>query len=59
MIGIDVCKGERTKVHTMLVLAVATAGILAGMVIFAVLRAMRYRKDLTRLTAQFEKVKAK
>lgn len=59
VIGIDVCKGGRSKVQTMLIGAIAVAGLLSGMVIFAVLRAMRYRKDLTRLTAQFEKVKAK
>jgi type III secretory pathway lipoprotein EscJ len=59
VIGIDVCAGNKTKVQNLMLGAVVLAGVLSAMVIFAVLRAMRYRKDLTRLTAQFEKVKAK
>lgn len=59
VIGIDVCKGEKSKVQQIIIGSVLMAGLLSAMVIVAVLRAMRYRKDLTRLTAQFEKVKAK
>ncbi|MCB9655408.1 MAG: hypothetical protein H6729_14910 [Deltaproteobacteria bacterium] len=57
VIGIEVCEGNGRKVLNVIVGAVIVAGILAAMAIFAVLRAMRYRKDLTRLTAQFERVK--
>lgn len=59
VIGIEVCKGQKSKVSNLILASVVVAGLLSGMVIFAVLRAMRYRKDLTRLTAQFEKVKTK
>lgn len=59
VIGIEVCAGSRQKVHNLVLGSVSVAGVLSSMVIFAVLRAMRYRKDLTRLTAQFERVKSK
>jgi type III secretion system YscJ/HrcJ family lipoprotein len=59
VIGIDVCAGDKPKVYKLMLWATVISGVLAAMVIIAVLRAMRYRKDLTRLTAQFEKVKAK
>ncbi len=57
VIGIDVCVGNRRKVVNLVMTAVIVAGLLAGMAVVAVLRAMRYRKDLTRLTAQFQNVK--
>jgi type III secretion system YscJ/HrcJ family lipoprotein len=59
VIGLDVCSGNKSKVYNLMLGATVIAGVLSAMVIVAVLRAMRYRKDLTRLTAQFEKVKAK
>ena len=57
VIGIVVCKGNRKKVINIVLIAVIVAGLLAGLAVVAVLRAMRYRKDLTRLTAQFQQVR--
>jgi type III secretion system YscJ/HrcJ family lipoprotein len=57
VLNIDVCEGNKRKVINIIIGAVIVAGLLAGMAVIAVLRAMRYRKDLTRLTAQFERVK--
>lgn len=54
VLGIDVCKGERTKVFNWIIGAVTMAGIMAGLAVVSVLRALRYRRDLTRLTAQFQ-----
>ena len=56
VLNIDVCEGNKRKVVNIIIGAVVVAGLLAGMAVIAVLRAMRYRKDLTRLTAQFERV---
>ena len=52
VMGIDVCTGAKKNLITGIIIAIATAGLLSGMAVIAVLRAMRYRKDLTRLTAQ-------
>jgi type III secretory pathway lipoprotein EscJ len=57
VLNIDVCEGNKRKVINIIIGAVIVAGLLAGMAVIAVLRAMRYRKDLTRLTAQFERVR--
>lgn len=57
VIGIEVCAGNKRKVVNLVLTAVIVAGVLAGMAVVAVLRAMRYRKDLTRLTAQFQNVR--
>ena len=57
VIGIVVCKGNRKKIINIVLGAVIVAGLLAGLAVIAVLRAMRYRKDLTRLTAQFQQVR--
>lgn len=57
VIGIDVCADAKKKMLTGLVFVVVGAGILAGLVMISVLRAMRYRKDLTRLTAQVAQLK--
>jgi type III secretory pathway lipoprotein EscJ len=54
VIGMEVCEGNKKKVVNLLLGAIIVAGVLAGMAVIAVLRAMRYRKDLTRLTAQFQ-----
>lgn len=59
VIGIDVCAGNKSKVQNLMLGSVVIAGLGSAMIIFITLRAMRYRKELTRLTAQFEKVKAK
>ena len=52
VLGIDVCAAAKKSLITGIIIAIATAGLLSGMAVIAVLRAMRYRKDLTRLTAQ-------
>lgn len=57
ILDIDVCKGNKKKVIKIMLGALVVAGILATLVVIAVLRAMRYRKDLTRLTAQFQGLK--
>lgn len=54
VIGIDVCKGNKGKVLRLVIVAGIVAIVLALLVVLAVLRAMGYRKDLTRLTAQFQ-----
>ncbi len=56
VIGIEVCAGNKKRIVHLMVGAALIAGLLSTMVVIAVLRAMRYRKDLTRLTAQFERV---
>lgn len=54
VVGIEVCKGNKRKVINLMVIAIIVAGLLAALAVVAVLRAMSYRKDLTRLTAQFQ-----
>lgn len=58
VLGIDVCKGERTKIFNWMIGAITMSGIMAGLAVVAVLRALRYRRDLTRLTAQFQQVRS-
>lgn len=57
VIGIDVCNGHQGRLRNSLIGVVVVAGLLAGMVVLSVLRALRYRKDLTRLTAQVAQLK--
>lgn len=57
VIGIDVCNGHQARLRYILIGVVVVAGMLAGMVVLSVLRALRYRKDLTRLTAQVAQLK--
>jgi type III secretion system YscJ/HrcJ family lipoprotein len=52
VLGIDVCAAAKKSLITGIIIAIATAGLLSGMAVIAVLRAMRYRKDLHTLTAQ-------
>lgn len=54
VIGIEVCQGSRKKIINLVIASVIVAGLLAALAVVAVLRAMSYRKDLTRLTAQFQ-----
>lgn len=54
VLGIDVCKGERRKVLNWVVGAFVLSGLMAALAVVSVLRALRYRRDLTRLTAQFQ-----
>lgn len=57
VLGIEVCLGYKKKLLNSLWGAVLLAFVLSGMVLISVLRAMRYRKDLTRLTAQVAQLK--
>lgn len=57
VIGIEVCSGHQGRLRNSLIGVVVVAGLLAGMVVLSVLRALRYRKDLTRLTAQVAQLK--
>ena len=57
VIGIDVCTGQKKKVINGVIILLAIASILAVMAVVAVFRALRYRKDLTRLTAQVQQLR--
>lgn len=57
VLGIELSAGEGRKVLNLIIGAVALSGVMAGLAVVAVLRAMRYRRDLTRLTAQFQQVR--
>ena len=59
VLSIEVCRGNRQKIIQMVLIAGIIAALLAALSVVAVLRAMRYRKDLTRLTAQFQQHGAK
>ena len=52
LFGISVCQGSAKGLLNLVLVAAVAAGLLAGLAIIAVLRAMRYRRDLTRLTAE-------
>lgn len=56
VLGIEVCRGQRKKVLNYMIGAVVISGIMAGLAVVAILRALRYRRDLTRLTAQFRQL---
>jgi|GEM_PF-2735150 type III secretion system YscJ/HrcJ family lipoprotein len=56
-LGVDVCIGSEKSLRNMIVGAVIVAFVLAGLAVVSVLRALRYRKDLTRLTAQVAQLK--
>lgn len=53
--GVEVCRGNRVKLLNLMLGAGAVAAITALLAVIASLKAMRYRKDLTLLTAQFER----
>ena len=57
MIGVKLCKESKGNFRNILISIGFFAAVLAGMAVVAVLRAMRYRKDLTRLTAQVAQLK--
>ena len=57
VIGIDVCSHHRNKLINAMFVVITMAALLAGLVILSVLKAMRYRKDLTRLTAQVAQIR--
>lgn len=54
VLGIEVCQGQGRKVLNWVVGAFVVSGVMAVLAVVSVLRALRYRKDLTRLTAQFQ-----
>ena len=56
LMGINVCRGSFRQIVNILLILVITAGLLAGLAVISVLRALRYRHDLTRLTAEFEQL---
>lgn len=56
-LGIEVCRGERTKVFNWIIGSISLSGVMAALAVVSVLRALRYRRDLTRLTAQFQNVR--
>lgn len=55
VLGIDVCQGNKKKLLSWLIGVGFLAAVLALLAVVATLRAMRYRKDITRLTAQFQR----
>jgi type III secretion protein J len=57
VIGIDVCAHHRNKLINAMFAVITMAALLAGLVILSVLKAMRYRKDLTRLTRQVAQIR--
>jgi len=57
VMGIDVCAEHRKKLINGIIVMIALAGALSGMAVVAVFRALRYRRDLTRLTAQVKLAK--
>lgn len=54
VLGVEVCTGERKRMLNYLILMMVSVGLASVLAVLAILRALRYRKDLTRLTAQFE-----
>lgn len=54
VVGIEICTGSKQKMINMIIVVIVLAGMLSGMAVIAVFRALRYRKDLTRLTAQLQ-----
>ena len=55
VVGMMVCEGARSDVVRLILGVLTISGVLAAMAMIAVLRALRYRKDLTRLTAEFQR----
>ncbi|MBI3180190.1 MAG: hypothetical protein HYZ27_11040 [Deltaproteobacteria bacterium] len=52
-IGVEVCVTSKGKLRNLIFGSVVFSFLIAGLAVVMTLRAMRYRKDLTRLTAQF------
>jgi type III secretion system YscJ/HrcJ family lipoprotein len=57
VLGIEVCAGGKKKLINGIIVVIIVAGVLSAMAVIAVFRAMRYRKDLTRLTAQVAQIR--
>lgn len=56
--GITVCAGQEPKLIKLLLAAAILAGLVAGLAIIAVLRALRYRRELTAATTAAKRVPA-
>ncbi|MBI2373404.1 MAG: hypothetical protein HYV07_05340 [Deltaproteobacteria bacterium] len=52
-LNVEVCVSSKGKLRNLIFGSVVFSFVIAGLAVVATLRAMRYRKDLTRLTAQF------
>lgn len=52
-LGVEVCVTSKGKLRNLIFGSVVFSFAIAGLAVVMTLRAMRYRKDLTRLTAQF------
>ncbi|MBI4819116.1 MAG: hypothetical protein HY791_22785 [Deltaproteobacteria bacterium] len=50
-LGLEVPEASRARLQTMLVLATVFSALVAGLAVLAALRALRYREELTRVTA--------
>lgn len=57
IIGIDVCSQAKKRFYNTLWGSVMVAFVLSALVVISVLRAMSYRRDLTRLTAQVQQLR--
>lgn len=54
---IEICQSDRKPFYNLMVGTLALALVLATLAVVAILRALNYRKDLTRLTAQVQQVR--
>jgi type III secretion protein J len=55
VLGLLICAEHRTRLANGVLAGMVLSGLLAGLTVLATLRALRYRRDLTRLTAQVAK----
>lgn len=49
--GVAICAEDRSRLASLVLTAICVSGVFAALMLFAVLRALRYRKELTRLTS--------
>lgn len=56
-LGVQMCITSKSRFINLLLGTLVMAVVLAGLTVVSVLRALRYRKDLTRLTAQVAQLK--
>ena len=57
VLGIEVCQGQRRKVLNWIIGSITLSGIMAAVAVVSVLRLLRYRREFTRLTAQFQQLR--
>jgi type III secretory pathway lipoprotein EscJ len=55
VLGLLICAEHRGRLANAVLAGMIISGLLAGLTVLATLRALRYRKDLTKLTAQVAK----